>query len=57
MYNGDTVSARGVFTKEANDECERLIKAKTMFLNQSGGLTRKLGNEAVLSIYSLTRDY
>jgi hypothetical protein len=57
MYDGDTVSARGVFTKEANDECERLIKAKTMFLNQSGGLTRKLGNEAVQSIYSLTRDY
>lgn len=52
----DTVSVRGVFTKEANDEAEKLINSKTMILDQSGKLTRKIGNEGILAIFSLCKD-
>ena len=34
-----------VYTKEANEEADRLIKSKTMLLGQSGQSTRKIGNE------------
>ena len=52
----DTVSVRGVFTKEANEEADRLINSKTMILGQSGQNVRKIGNEAVLSLYTLTKE-
>lgn len=54
-YDGDTVSIRAVFTQEANAEADRLIKAKTMVLNQSGKNTRKIGNDGALAIYCLTK--
>ena len=50
----DTVSLRGLFTKEANQEAERMIKSKTMILGQAGTNARGIGNEAVLSLYTLT---
>ena len=52
-YDGDTVSIRAVFTQEANAEADRLIKAKTMVLNQSGKNTRKIGNDGALAINKL----
>jgi hypothetical protein len=54
-YDGDTVSLRGVFTKEANDEAEKLIWEKKNLLDQMGRNSRKIGNEAIQAIYSLTR--
>ena len=54
-YDGDTVSVRAVYTQEANKEAERLIKAKTMVLNQSGKNTRKVGNDGALALYCLTK--
>ena len=54
-YDGDTVSIRAVFTQEANAEADRLIKSKTMVLNQSGQNTRKIGNDGALAIYCLTK--
>lgn len=54
-YDGDTVSLRGVFTMEANEEAERLIWEKKNILDQMGRNSRKIGNEAVQAIYSLTR--
>lgn len=55
-YDGDTVSLRGVYSVEANAEAERLIYAKTNLLDQSGTLSRSIGNEAVQAIYTLTMD-
>ena len=40
---------------EANAEAERLIMEKKNILDQMGRNSRKLGNEAVQAIYSLTR--
>jgi DNA-directed RNA polymerase beta' subunit len=54
-YDGDTVSLRGVFTMEANQEAEKLIWEKKNILDQMGRNSRKIGNEAVQAIYSLTR--
>ena len=53
-FDGDTVSLRGVFTKEANQEAERMINSKTMIIGQGGNNARGIGNEAVLSLYTLT---
>ena len=55
-YDGDTVSLRGVFTVEANMECEKLINSKTFILNAQGKSTRELGNEAIQSLFTLTND-
>ena len=54
-YDGDTMSLRGVHTVEANQEADRLIKAKTNMLDQQGRNSRTLGNEAVQALYTLTR--
>lgn len=53
-FDGDTVSLRGLFTKEANQEADRLINSKTMIIGQAGKNVRGVGNEAVLSLYTLT---
>lgn len=54
-YDGDTISLRSVFTQEANDEVDKLVRSKTMILNQSGKNTRRIGNDASLAIYSFTK--
>jgi hypothetical protein len=58
-YDGDMLYMRGLFTKEANDEAERLIYAKSNLLGADGspirGLT-KIGKEAVVSLYELTKE-
>lgn len=55
-YDGDTVSIRALYSTEANIEADQLINSKTMILSQTGQTTRKLGNEAVLSLFSLSRN-
>lgn len=50
----DTVSIRALFTKEANIEADKLINAKTNILNQKGDNMRRLGNEAIQSLSTLT---
>jgi hypothetical protein len=50
---------RGLFTKEANDEAEKLIYAKSNLLDASGGPSRgikKIGKEAVVTLYELTKE-
>ncbi len=54
-YDGDTVSIRPIYTKEALDEAEKLMKSPKMLLNTSGGTIRTLKNEGVLGLYCLTK--
>lgn len=54
-YDGDTMSLRGLHTIEANQEADRLIRAKTNLLDQQGRNSRTLGNEAIQALYTLTR--
>lgn len=53
-FDGDTVSLRGVFTQEANNEAEEIINSKNYLLNVSGGTARTVKNEAIQAIYSMT---
>jgi len=58
-YDGDMLYLKGVFTKEANAEAEKLIEAKTNILGADGKPTRglsKIGKDAILSLYELTKD-
>ena len=58
-YDGDMLYMRALFTKEANDEAEKLIWAKTNMLNAQGEPSRglsKIGKECVLGLYELTKE-
>lgn len=53
------IYTKPVFSKEANEEAERLIYKKTNLLNASGEASRgltQIGKDCVLGIYELTRD-
>ncbi len=53
-YDGDQLSIRGVFTKEANDELHAIMNNVSNVLNISGGMMRGISKEAVQCIYNLT---
>ena len=58
-YDGDMLYMRGVFTKEANAEADKLIYAKSNLLGASGRPARGIsliGKEALVSLYELTKD-
>lgn len=50
----DTVSLRGVYSQEANAECEEIIASKSYIISSDGSFARVLKNEAILALYSLT---
>jgi hypothetical protein len=54
-YDGDTIRVIGLFTQEANEEARKLIEKPTNFCDGQGAPSRKLGNEAVLTFYALTK--
>lgn len=55
-FDGDTVSVRGMFTREANNECETLINNKLQLIRPDGSPLKKIINEAYLSAYMLTKE-
>lgn len=55
-YDGDTVSLRSVYSKEANEEAEKLLNSKVNLLGQDGKLIRSVGNEAIQALYTLTKE-
>jgi DNA-directed RNA polymerase beta' subunit len=55
-FDGDQVTIRGVFTQEANEEAERLIKSPKNILNITGKNIRKISNEGVQTLFNLTKD-
>jgi hypothetical protein len=54
-YDGDTHRIVGLFTQEANEEAERLIRRPTNFCDGQGYFGRPIGNEGILTLYSMTR--
>lgn len=54
-HDGDQITCKGVFSQEANEECERIMKEKTQLLNIQGGALRTVGNEGAQTLYSMTR--
>ena len=58
-YDGDMLYLKGVFSKEANAEADRLIYAKSNFLNVTGGPLRsisKVEKDATMALYEFTKD-
>jgi DNA-directed RNA polymerase beta' subunit len=58
-YDGDMLYMRGLFTKEANAEAEKLIYAKSNILTANGSTSRgisKIGKDAIMALYELTKE-
>lgn len=54
-YDGDQVGVKGVWSVEANEECRKIIESKAYFLDLNCVNVKCSTNEAVQSIYSLTK--
>jgi hypothetical protein len=54
-YDGDTHRVIGLFTQEANAEAEKLIAQPTNYCDGQGQFSRKVANEAILTLYALTK--
>ena len=54
-FDGDQVTIRGVFTQEANLECEKLINSPKNILNIVGESVRSTTIEAIQTLYNLTK--
>lgn len=54
-YDGDQVSVKGVFTSEANEECDKIVKGKVNILDITGNNVRKSTNENIQTLFTLTK--
>lgn len=54
-YDGDQVTLRPVYSKEANAECEARIHSNAYILNIEGGFMRGISKDFALCCYNLTR--
>lgn len=54
-FDGDMVTIRGVFTNEANEEAEKLIRSKRNILTITGKNNRPISMEAIQTLYELTK--
>ena len=55
-YDGDQITAKILWTQEANEECEKVINSKSFILNPNGGLMRTGDLETIQTLYVLTKD-
>lgn len=54
-YDGDQVSVRGVYSVEANKECDEYMNSKSHYIGMDGYNVRVMGNETIQSLYCLTK--
>lgn len=55
-YDGDQISIRGLYTEEANYECEALMQKKMTVLNIDGTNGKCVAKEVFDGMYMLTKD-
>lgn len=55
-YDGDQVSARGIWSDEANLEAEQIMNIKMTALNITGTNSKAVAKEVYNSLYELTKD-
>jgi len=53
-YDGDQVTCKGVFTREANAELDKVMQSNYNYIDTGGKGIRKATNEAVQAMYSMT---
>lgn len=54
-YDGDMCSFKVCYTEEANQEAEQMLHSLKHYISLKGSLVRKIGNEAYLTFYNMTR--
>lgn len=54
-YDGDTVGIKGCWIQETNEELIRHLKSKSNYVDFTGNNIRKPSNEAIQSLYNLTK--
>jgi hypothetical protein len=54
-YDGDTVTCRGIFTEEANEEAAKNLNSKQNFINFGCSPVRMSTGDAITSLYALTK--
>ena len=54
-YDGDQLSIKGVFSQEANAECDRIVRSKANILDINASNVRKSTNECIQTLYTLTK--
>ena len=54
-YDGDQISVKAVYSQEANKEAIEMLHSKKHLLNISGENMRSSSNEAVQTLYALTK--
>lgn len=55
-YDGDTISAKAIYSTEANQEVINLLYDPKHFLDCKGRLLASMTNEGTLTLYNMTRD-
>lgn len=55
-YDGDQITCKILWTKEANEDCAKMVNRKSYFVNISGSNTRVIGSEAIQTLYMMTKD-
>lgn len=53
--DGDSVQIKGVWIQESNKELRDFIKSKSFYITFSGSNIREPSNEAIQSMYSMTK--
>lgn len=55
-YDGDQITAKIIWTQEANEECERVMNSKSFIVNANGSNMRTTDIESIQTLYVLTKD-
>lgn len=55
-YDGDTISAKILFSIEANEEADEQLNSLRQYITIQGELVKILSNESILSFYNMTRE-
>ena len=54
--NGDQCTCKILMSQEANEEAEKIERSVSYILDLSGRSIRSVGNEAIQTLYELTKD-
>lgn len=54
-HDGDQITSKILFSKEANEEAERIMHRKSNVMSIEGTFIRKTGNEGIQALYTMTR--
>lgn len=54
-HDGDQITSKILFSKEANEDAEMVMTSKSNILTIDGGSIRSIGNEGIQTLYTLTK--